>query len=386
VAGATGDSAGESVDQEGNRAIQGSGHLLSRRGLVWLAAIASQVMLIGGVFTWSYYLAKDAIGSSPTNATAVITVWTSDPSWHVAPELDIGQHSWVVSLSTPQGDSFGVSHPDAEAVVVLWGDAELTDPHPTCLLAIIGVNCARPMSSASPGSYQQVQVPKEQASFYVENFVTGNVPGFPGPTVAAQVFSVTAHDYYAIGASSRSVFPVAGQPSPGMETTTSTGWSALVPSASDAGVSTGCSAVPAPLPPAIADAIAGSASQGWYGTGCPTPSIELIPGASGRFSDSTVPPSSMDNGIPTWTDQAAAPNKSVLPDVGGFWLDVADPAIAAAASRDLFFAGVLAGIAGGLLAGWLVAGATFIVKRSITPTARLSSATGEAPSPKSAQG
>jgi hypothetical protein len=349
---------------------------------VWLAAIASQVVLIGGVFTWSYYLAKDAIGSSPTNATAVITVWTSDPSWHVAPELDIGQHSWLVTLSTPQGDSFGVSHPDAEAVVVLWGDAELSDPQPTCSLAIVGANCARPMSSASPGSYQQVQVPKEQASFYVENLLTG----LPGPTVPAQVFSVTAHDYYATGAGDRSVFPVVGQPSPGMETTTSTGWSAFVPSASDAGFPTGCSPALTPLPPAIADALAGSASQGWYGTGCPTPSIELLTGGSELFSDSTVPPSSMDGGIPTWTDQAGAPNTSVMPDVGGFSIDVADPAIAAAASRDLFFAGVLAGIAGGLLAGWLTAGATFIVKRSITPTTRLSKATGEASSPKSAQG
>jgi hypothetical protein len=386
VAGATGDSAGESVDQEGNRAIRGSGHHLSRRGLVWLAAIASQVVLIGGVFTWSYYLAEDAIGSSPTNATAVITVWVSDPSWHVAPELDIGQHSWVVTLSTQQGNSFGVSHPDAEAVVVLWGDAELSDPHPACWTAIVGENCARPMSSASPGSYQQVQVPQEQASFYVENFLTGNVPGFSGPTVPAEVFRVTAHDYYATGAVDRSVFPVVGQPSSGMETTTSTGWSAFMPSASDAGSPIGCSAAPAPLPPAIADATAGSTSQVWYGTGCPTPSIELITGASERFSDSTVPPSSIDYGIPIWTDQPETPNKSVIPDIGGFSLDVADPAIAAAASRDVFFAGVLAGIAGGLLAGWLAAGATFIVKRSIIPTARLSRATGEAPSPKSAQG
>jgi hypothetical protein len=369
-AGTAGGSTSESVDEEGRGARQGSGLLLSRRGLVWLAAIASQVVLIGAVFTWSYYLAKDAIGSLPANATAVITVWVSDPSWHVAPELDVGQHSWMVALSTQQGKSFAVSHPDAEAVVVLWGDAELSDPHPACYLAVIGFNCTRPMSSVALGSYQQVQVPKEQATFYVENFLTGNVPGFPGPTVPAQVFRVTAHNYYAAGADSQSVFPVVGQPSPDMETTTSTGWSAFVPSVSGAGFPTGCSAVPATLPPAIAAAVVGSTPQGWYGTSCPSPSIELFTQAGERFSDSTVPPSSMDNGIPTWTDQPQASNKSVIPEVGGFWLDVADPAIAATAQRDLFFAGVLAGIAGGLLAGWLAAAATFMVKRSLKPNTR----------------
>jgi hypothetical protein len=364
--------------------VQGRGLLLSRRGLVWLAAIASQVVLIGALFTWSYYLSKDAIGSLPVNTTAVITVWVSDPSWHVAPELDVGQHSWMVALSTQQGKSFGVSHPDAEAVVVLWGDAELSDPHPACYLAVIGYSCTRPMSSVALGSYQQVQVPKEQATFYVENFLTGNVPGFPGPTVPAQVFRVTAQNYYATGVHSQSVFPVTGQPSPGMETTTSTGWSAFVPSAAGAGFPTGCSAALTTLPPAIAAAVVGSTSQGWYGTSCPSPSIELFTQAGERFSDSTVPPSSMDNGIPTWTYQPQASDKNVIPEVGGFWLDVADPAIAATAQRDFFFAGVLAGIAGGLLAGWLAAAATFIVKRSTKPNTRLNRDPGEGPSPKSA--
>jgi hypothetical protein len=325
--------------------------------LVWTAAIASQVVIIGGAFAWTNFLAQDGAGSSPADTTALITVWVSDPNWHVAPELYVGQHSWLLMLSQ-QGNGLGVSNPDAEAVVVLWGDAELSDPHPTCYLAAVGLNCGRPMSSAAPGSYQQVQVPKDQADSYVQRFLSGNVPGFPGQTVPAQVFSVTEHNYSARGSYSGSVFPITGQPSSSLETTTSTGWSAYLPTAGDAGVSAGCSqAAPATLPAAIAAAVPGSAQQGWYETSCPG-SIQLLTGADEHFSDSTVPPSSTDNGIPTWT----APDNGIESN-GGFWVDVADPGIAATAQRDLFFAGVLAGIAGGLLAGWLAAGVTFIVKR-----------------------
>jgi hypothetical protein len=326
----------------------------------WLAAaVACQVGLIGGVFAWSYFLAKEAIGSAPVNTTALITVWVSDPSWHVAPELEVGEHSWIVRLTTQQTSSFGLP-PDAEAVVALWGDAELSDPQPHCLL---GLDCDSPMSSVAPGSYQQVQVPEDQASFYVENLETGNVPGFPGPTIPVQIFSVTARNFYYKGANDPSVFPVAGEPSAGMVTTTSTGWSAFVPSAGSADISGTCSPAPAIVPQAIASVI-GSAAQGWFDMSCPSPSIELLTQAGQTFSDSTVPPTTMEGGIPTWTTSASG-----LPDVGGFWLDVADLAIAATSQRDLFFAGVLAGIAGGLLAGWFAAAVTFVVKRSMAPGA-----------------
>jgi hypothetical protein len=91
-----------------------------------------------------------------------------------------------------------------------------------------------------------------------------------------------------------------------------------------------------------------------------------------------VAPTSVDNGIATWTQQRGTSGNITPLLVGGFWLDVADPAIAAAAQRDLFFAGVLAGIAGGLLAGWLAAGVTFLVKRATAPGTRDA---GERPPP-----
>jgi hypothetical protein len=324
----------------------------------WLAAaVVSQVVIIGVLFACSYFFAREAIGSTPANTTALITVWVSDPSWHVAPEVEIGQDSWSVGLWPVPTSDFALSHPDAEAVVILWGDAELSNPRPDCLLGYVN-DCARPLSSAVPGSYQRVQVPQEQASYYVENFQTANVPGFQGPTIPAQIFTIKVGNYH--HGRDTSVFPVVGQPSPGMETTTSAGWSAFVPSAGTADISGTCSPAPAIVPQAIASVI-GSGAQGWFDTSCPSPSVQLFTQAGQTFSSSTVAPTDTVNGIPTWTASSG------LPDVGGFWLDVADPAIAATSQRDLFFAGVVAGIAGGLLAGWLAAGLTFIVKRSMAP-------------------
>jgi hypothetical protein len=356
---------------------------LSRRQLVWLVAIVSQIAVIGGFSAWSYYLTTDVTGALPTSVSAVITVWVSDPGWQVAPELIIGQNTWTVTLSTPQGSSFGASHPDAEAVLVLWDDAELSNPQPACLFADVGLNCTRSMSSVAPGSYRQIQVPKDEADPYVEQFFSGTVPGFPGPTVPAQIFRVTAHDYYSVRSHSLSVFPVIGQASPSIKAATSTGWSAYVPMAADAGIFPGgCSADSVNLPPAIAAAI-GPAPQSWYGTPCPSPKVELFTGPGERFSDSTVPPTSTDEDtIPTWTDQPQSPGKIATYFVGGFWLDVADPAIAASAQRGLFLAGVLAGIAGGLLATWLAAGATLIVKRSTAPRSQPSGAAGGGPLPE----
>jgi hypothetical protein len=248
-------------------------------------------------------------GALPTSVSAAITFWVSDPAWHVAPELDVGQHSWLVTLSTQQGSSFGVSHPDAQAVVVLRGNGELSDPHPACLLLDVGLNCSRPMSAAPPGSYHFIQVPRQQAYPYIGRVFLAISPGTRGLQFRRRFFRVTAWDFYATGPD-RSVFPVSGQASPIMEGATST---------------------------------------------CQAPTIELFTGAGQRFSDSTVAPTSMDNGIATWTQQRGT-SGNITP----------------------LFAGVLAGIAGGLLAGWLAAGVTFLVKRATAPGTR---AAGERPSP-----
>ena len=127
-------------------------------------------------------------GALPTSVSVAITFWVSDPAWHVAPELDVGQHSWLVTLSTQQGSSFGVSHPDAQAAVVLWGNAELSDPHPACLLLDVGLNCSRPMSEGSARLVPFHPGAKTTGiSLYRTRFF-GDIPGYPGPTVPAQVF------------------------------------------------------------------------------------------------------------------------------------------------------------------------------------------------------
>jgi hypothetical protein len=352
----------------------------ARSRAVWVAAIVSQIAIIGGVFAWGSVLAGEATATLPASVTAKIDTWVSDPAWQVAPTLSVNEHSWLLGLSSPQGSSFAAAHPDAEAVVVLWGDAELTSPQPDCILGQVLFNCTRPMSSAAPGSYQQVQVPVAQADHYLKPLEASAIPGFPGPTVPAQVFRVSAGDYYTVGEHRRSVFPVLGQVSPDLLVTTSAGWSAYVPSLEPGDVTgPGCTAGRANLPAAIAAAV-GASPQGWYAAPCPAPSVQLLAGPDERFSDSTTLPTSASGSVTTWTSPPAKPGKYAALFVGGFWADVADPAIAVAAQRDLLFAGVLDGVAGGILAAWLIAGVTVLVKRLTGPGAGRGEAAGS-PSP-----
>jgi hypothetical protein len=331
-----------------------------------LVAIVSQVVVIVGLVAWGYWLGSNATGSLPAAPTAVISLSVSDPRWHVAPTLDVAQHTWTVGLSS-QGGSFGAADPSAQAVLVLWGAARLTDPHPI----------HRPLSAAEPGSYRQIQVKSSDATAYTHLF-------FAGSEVPVQVFVVMARNIY----TSRSVLPIIGTVSPGLYAETPTGWTAYVPPIGYPSVEGFCKATPHALPAAITGALQ-TGQRSWYDTTCPTqaPSVQLTLGGNENLNSSSLPPASQgfNGNYPLWTNQANSIVRGFLP---GFWIDVSDPAIAAAAQRDLLFAGVLYGIAGGLMASWLVAGITFVVTKAVqagqrsTPTME---ATGKTPSAKSQQ-
>jgi hypothetical protein len=105
----------------------------------------------------------------------------------------------------------------------------------------------------------------------------------------------------------------------------------------------------------------------WYGVTCPPPAstVQLILGDNENLGSSTFPPASLvpTNNDPVWTSSTSA--NIVLGYLDGFWVDVNDPAIAAAAQRDLLYSGVLYGVVGGLLAAWLIAGVTVAVTKAI---------------------
>jgi len=331
-----------------------SRHRLSRHQVIWLV-VASQIALIGGLFVWGFCLASGATASPPAAAPAAITTWVSARGWKVAPSLTIdGNLSELALINSEPGNALAPPL-DVQVVVVLWGNAQLTDLHLDCASLVAELDCHRPLSTAH---YQQLQVPKVQALNYVGS-------NFPGPTVPAQVFRVPLRtDDFA------SVFPLVGQMSSSLYARTSTGWTVYVPTIAPPafGKPGSCSSAPAPLPAAIAAAI-GSNQQGWYGAPCPAPRVELQTGADEHFSDSTQQPTIEGNVVQLWTNEPQTSKKILDPIVGNFWIDVADPDIAAGAQRDLLFAGVLYGIAGGVLATWLTTAATVAVKRWSSPRA-----------------
>lgn len=322
------------------------------RPVILAAAVVIQVLLIGGLVVWGTGLGASATGSLPAAPDAGISVWVSDARWHVAPSLDVGRGEWTVGLSSPQNSSFGSADPTATAVVVLWDAARLDNPRISGLVL-------KPLSSAMPGSYALVQVPESQAHGWPG-------PGH-GPAVPAQVFVVTAGEYYAPGYRSRSILPVTGRVSGDLYAQTSSGWAAYVPSIGVAGISLAgdCRTGVSSLPAAIASMVPDRPSA-WYGVTCPTPSpdVTLLLGENENLTSSTFPPATQTiSGDPVWTTQSSGAHPVVAGYLSGFWVDIGDPAIAAAAQRDLLFSGVLYGIAGGLIASWLVAGVIAAVSK-----------------------
>lgn len=327
------------------RARHATQRVMSRRALslVLVGAFVSQVLVIGGLAVWATRLGATATGSLPASldAPAAITVWVSDPRWHVAPELDVAQHTWTVSLSSPQDSSFDATDPTAEAVIVLWGAARLVDPHPE--FGFLG----------TPFSYSEVQVPVAQESEYAGS------EGLPSEvTVPAQVFAFTTREDGVI----------TGMAPPGLYAQTSTGWAAYVPDMGTAALTSAstCQVKMRPLPAAIAGVLS-DGKRPWYGTTCPPPAarVQLLLGEDESLSSSTFPPTSAvsSNGDPVWTTSRDSFIGSYLT---GFWVDVFDPAVAAAAQRDLLISGILFGISGGLVATWIFAGVTYAVSRAIS--------------------
>jgi hypothetical protein len=325
--------------------------LLASPRVVVLGVVASQVLLIGGLLAWGIWLGVSATGSLPPVQAARITVWVSDPRWHVAPTLTVSQQTWTVGLTSSKDDSgVGTVDPGAEAIVVLWGAARLGDPHPEF----------GPLSSAAPGSFEQVQVPRSQAQTYMGGL-------FPGQAVPVQVFAVTAREYFKTGFQTGSIIPVRGATPSGLYAKTSTGWAAFVPTIEMAGIAFGdsCRTTTNYVPAAILDVLSGG-KRLWYGMTCPAPAsrVQLMLGENQSLASSTLPQSSQvpTNGDPVWSSSAGA--SALLGYLTGFWIDVSDPAIAAAAQRELLYSGVLFGVAGGLVAAWLIAGVTFVVSRA----------------------
>jgi hypothetical protein len=329
---------------------------LSRRFIIWLAVIVSQIVVIGGLLAWGAALGASATQAPPRTPSAAITVWVTDPRWQIAPELHVSQGIWTIDLSSPLEKGikrYQTIHPHIEAIVALWGAAQLTDPQ------------RFGEAPFSPGSYRQVQVPFEEFVEKVDSYynlpVVARSPKVPS-LIPAQVFLVHQQGFYQ---GFEEPLPLVGKVSASMYARTSTGWSAYVP---PMGVLAPghCAQTRGGLPPTVAKAFAVK-QRPWYTATCPMPSpiVELRLDEGEHFADSSRAPTLMAR-YPRWTDQRESTH---LPGyIGGFWIDVGDSAIAAAAQRNLLFSGVIFGIAGALLATWLVAGVTSVVKRIAVPT------------------
>jgi hypothetical protein len=336
--------------------------------------VASQVVLIGGLGVWGWHNGNVATGSLQPVQNAGIGIWVSDNRWHVAPRLviDIKRHRWTVELTSTEEDPAKVPQ-DAEAEVVLWGAAVLPDPHP-------GARDA-PTLPPWPKEHIDVDVPPSEVEFF-------NPDGRPLPAsgaddVSAQVFQVTADEFFAAADShvkgGPAIFDVAtSDPPDGLFTQTTTGWVVDVPDVGPGGSETMCpTSVTDPLPAAIQPRVHQHPS--WYGATCPAPptGVVLTFGDNEHLDTSGLPAQAEPSGSDSqnrstnsqeWTTQVASTAPPPSGHLGGFWINVADPAIAADAQRDILIAGILYGIAGGVLASWIVVGVGWLGKRVLTWT------------------
>jgi hypothetical protein len=326
---------------------------LLSRPVVLVAAVVSQVVVIGGTVWWAYQLGQAATGSLPPFPEAAIYVYVSDPHWEVTPSMFIGSRDeWALSL-------FANVPPDpgAKAIVVLSGAARLT-PSASYRSSLVFL--------------PEVQLPSDPPPTAPMTFLpktSGRPDAGGGPsTVPAQVFEVTGLDVYK--------FSLFGAPQPSLVKQTSTGWSAYVPSLGSTAyaspVPEDCHSSAAALPDAIAKAVgyrepalaAWDTQHSWYKGTCPgrEPGVHLQLGEDEHLDRSSLPGFQTPNDI-SWDahSEAMGHYPGRLPE---FSVDIANPAVAAKAQQDLLFAGVLYGIAGGLAAAWLVAGVTFLVTKA----------------------
>jgi hypothetical protein len=343
---------------------------LLSRPVVLVAAVVSQVVVIGGTVWWAYRMGEVATGSLPLFPEAAIYVYVSDPRWQIAPSMMIaGKDEWALSLFAPPPPD-----PGDKAIVVLTGAARLT-PCASCTYSMV--------------FFPEIQLPSDPPPTAPITFAprtSGRPHAGGGPsTVPAQVFELTGLDVYK--------FSLVGAPQPGLVTQTSSGWSAYVPALGSTAYVTplpeDCHSSAGPLPDAIVKAVgrpnssdsalanwaaalaAWDAQHSWYKGTCPgwEPGVHLQLGENEHLDRSSLPNFQTPNDI-SWDAHSEAmghfPGR--LPE---FSVDIANPEAAAKAQQGLLFAGVLYGIAGGLAAAWLVAGVTFVVTK-----ARRTDATG----------
>ncbi len=338
--------------------------LRSNRKILLGLLIGSQVALIGGPFVVGYHLGKVATNSLDPVKNSGVAVWVSDQNWHVAPRLaiDIPNGRWAVELTSSELKRDDVGK-NAEVLVVLWGKASLSDPHPG----------DRNAETLPP----EVQKPLE---FWVDprEVKFHNPSGDPLPAtgsdkIKAQVFQVTADDFFARVASEKhtdggpAIFDVAttSDPPPTLYTPTITGYVIDVPDLGPAGTETKCTTPESyALPQEIHGLVA--PHDHWYDVTCSAPPTSVVLTLKGNeHVDTSGLPAQRDasassdsqntsSNTQEWTTQAASTAATPSGHLGGFWVNVADPAIAAKAQRNILYAGIFYGIGGGLLAGWIV--------------------------------
>jgi hypothetical protein len=231
-----------------------------------VAAVISQVAVIGGTVWWAYQLGQAATGSLPPFPEAAIYVYVSDPRWEIAPNMLImGRDEWDLSL-------YAIVPPDpgAKAIVVLTGAARLT-PSASHMYGMAFLPEVQ-LPSDPPPTAPMTFLPKTSGRPYA-----GGGPS----TVPAQVFEVTGLDVYN--------FSLFGAPQPSLVKQTSTGWSAYVPalgsSAYPSGAGSPCQSAAGALPDAIAKAVgyrepalaAWDTQHSWYRGTCPAwePGVHL---------------------------------------------------------------------------------------------------------------
>jgi hypothetical protein len=240
----------------------------------------------------------------------------------------------------------------------------LVDPH-------LGVGTrSKPLSAASRGSYFPIDVPSAQ----LHPYTSGGWSLPKNPPVPVQVFVVTAGDLESHSFDSELVLPASAAPPPNLYSQTATGWTVYVPDFANGGA---CPGLGEALPRAIADRL-NTRPQDWHGVICPAPkaTARLNFGPDEHLESSSIPVTRTESntGNPVWEIEPGFLGVAYQSgSFGGFWVDVADGEIASAAQRDLLFAGVLYGLAGGLAASWLVPGVSWLVTRS----SRTASATRE---------
>lgn len=179
------------------------------------------------------------------------------------------------------------------------------------------------------------------------------------------------------------LFPVEGVAPPDLFDVTSTGWEVNIPAVDEAEAPVAapnpaqaypsCHAEPAVLPSQIEALTSTPLGQShaatrliWYATSC-APSVTVYLREDQHLGYATEAPTSSEYGRLTWQGGREG--------LGPITASVTDETAVSAAQHDLLLSGVLFGIAGGVVAAWLIAGTTVLASAGRKKTS--SPSTGE---------